>query len=195
MWRARRVLFCAALGLVLLMVPFSRVALGKTLSLTDLVVSSTSDGLTLYCKLESGLPEEVVESIESGIPVTFRYLAEVRRKRRFWPDETVSVAAIENAVKCDIIKKEYALVVDNSGHVSTRVTKEFAEIERWLTEVRGMLVANSTQLEEGERYYVRAKAEVESFHPPFPLRYLYSLLSLFRIRGDWAATSPFTVQK
>ena len=70
-----------------------------------------------------------------------------------------------------------------------------AELERWVTEVRGMRVADAAQLEEGKRYYVRVKTEVESFHPPFPLRYIYSLFSLFRIRGDWTATSSFIVRK
>ena len=195
MGRATRMLGWAALGLILLVIPPADDASGKTLRLTDLVVSATSEGLVFYCTLEGGFPEEVAESIEGGIPVTFRCVAELRRRRRLWRDETVSGGTVQHAVKCDILKKEYSLVMDNCGHISERVTKEFAELERWVTEVRGMRVADPAQLEEGKRYYVRAKAEVESFHPPFPLRYIYSLFSLFRIRGDWTATSSFIVRK
>jgi len=170
-------------------------ALAKSLDLADLIVSASSQGLAFYCKLEGGFPEEVVGSIQSGIPVTLRYVAELRRRRTLWTDETVSAAEVRHDIKCDILKKECSLVMDNCGHVSTRATKEFAELERWVTELRDVRLAQTVQLEEGERYYVRAKVEVASFHPPFPLRYLYSLLSMFRIRGDWTATSTFTVHK
>lgn len=190
-----RVFQCIALGLILLTIPLTGGASGKTLALTDLVVSATSEGLVFYCTLEGGFPEDVVGSIQSGILVTLRYVAELRRRRGLWRDETVSTAEVRHAIKCDILKKECSLLADNCGHISTRITKEFAELERWVTEVHGARVAEPAQLEEGERYYVRAKAELESFHPPFPLRYLYSLFSLFRIGGDWAATSTFTVRK
>lgn len=195
MRRVMGLLRLAAVSLLLVALPLAGPVSGKTLRLTDLVVSATSKGLSFYFTLDGGLPEEVAESIQSGIPVTFRYLAELRSRRRLWGDNTISAAEVRREVKCDIIKKDYSLLEDNGGQISKRVTKEFAELEQWLAEVRGLRLAESSQLEEGKRYYARAKGEVESFKPPFPLRYLYSLFSLFRIQGDWEETSSFTVHK
>lgn len=86
-------------------------------------------------RLEGAFQEEIVEKIQSGLPVTFRYTLEVTRPRGL-VGSVLSRRVIEVTVEHDSLTRQYRLTrtLDGESPQTTATDKE-EEMRRWMTEL------------------------------------------------------------
>jgi hypothetical protein len=65
------------------------------------------------------------------------------------------------------------------------VTKSFAEAQKWMTEVNSLKIIPLGQLEKGQQYQLRTKAEVSKQTLPYYLHYVLFFVSFWDIETDW----------
>lgn len=101
----------------------------------------------------------VREAIQSGLPMTFTYIAELRRTSTLWFDKTVASAALASTVKFDTLTGAYQVSKSRDGtvHWSQQTQKE-DEMRLWVTEFERVLLTETSRLEGGGDYYVRVRA-------------------------------------
>ncbi len=173
-----------ALLLGVLIIIGRHVAFAQEASLTNITVSNTRDDLLLYLNLEGAFSEKLKKAILSGVPATFSFLAKLTRVRNMWLNQDIADITVIHTIKYDNLKKEF--VVRRSWRNNEReVTKSFSEAQKWMSEVNSLKIIPLGQLEKGQQYQLRTKAEVSKQTLPFYLHYVLFFISLWDIETDW----------
>ena len=104
--------------------------------LADLRAAPLESGWEAQVRLEGAFQDEIVEKIESGLAVTFRYIFEVVRPRGL-VGSTLSRRQIEVTVEHDSLTRQYRLTrtLDGESPQTTATDKE-EEMRRWMTELQ-----------------------------------------------------------
>jgi len=154
--------------------------------LTNITVSNTRDDLLLYLNLEGAFNEKLKKAILSGVPATFFFLAKLNRVRNMWVDRGIADITVTHTIKYDNLKKAF-IVRRSWKNYEPEVTKSFNEAQGWMTEVNSLKIIPLGQLEKGQQYQLRTKAEVSKQTLPLYLHYVLFFVSLWDIETDWYA--------
>lgn len=102
---------------------------------------------------------DVSEAVQSGIPVTFSFTAELRRSSTLWFDRTLGTADVASTVKFDTLTTTYQVSKLKAGTVQwSQQTQKEDEMRAWMTEFdRIALTDLSAMTGEGD-YYIRVRA-------------------------------------
>ena len=153
-------------------------------TLTNITVSNTRDDLLLYLNLEGAFSVKLKKAILSGVPATFSFLAKLNRVRNMWTNPVIADISVIHTIKYDNLKKEF-IVKRSWRNNEPEVTKSFSEAQKWMTEVNSLKIIPLGQLEKGQQYQLRTKAEVSKQTLPFYLHYVLFFISLWDIETDW----------
>jgi hypothetical protein len=162
-------------------------------TLHELVLTQTDQEVLLDISLEGGFHQELLEAIESGIPITITYYMKLYRKRGLWFDEEVLSKTIKHIVKYDALKKQYRVSEINGIFSNIKLTKHEPTMVRWMSEIEGQPLIPFHLLQPNEEYYVRAMADLKAVKSPFPLSHIPFLASLWDTGTPWTVSSPFTI--
>ncbi len=162
-------------------------------ALHDLLLTQTDQEVILYSSLQGGFDQELMEAIESGIPITITFYMKLYRKRGLWFDEEVLAKTIKHVVKYDALKKQYRVSEINGLFSSIKVTKQQPTMMRWMSEIDGQPLIPFHLLQPGEEYYVKAMADRKAVNSPFPLSHIPFLASLWDTGTPWIVSRPFTI--
>jgi len=190
--RLPAILLCCWLVILLAPWPSAQAAGAR---ITDIIVTQASDQLVVFATLEEAFTPDIEESIVNGVPTTFTYQLRLMRQRAFLPDAEVSALTVRQSVAYDLLKDEFQFVRDDGRRNSTRLTKSYGEMKRWMAELTGVTLASRRLLQPEERYYVQVKAEIRSVSLVFPFNYLLFFVSFFNFDTPWAASSLFRVSR
>jgi len=159
-------------------------ALAQEAALTNITVSNTRDDLLLYLNLEGAFSEKLKKVILSGVPASFSFLAQLNSVRAMWFDRDVADITVTHTIKYDNLKKEF-IIRRSWRNNEPEVTKSFSEAQKWMTEVNSLKIISLGQLEKGQQYQLRTKAEVSKQTLPFYLHYVLFFVSFWDIETDW----------
>jgi hypothetical protein len=168
-------------------------AWGQRPTLHEPVLTQTDQEVLLYMSLEGGFHQELLEAVESGIPITITYYMKLYRKRGLWFDEEVLSKTIKHIVKYDALKKQYRISEINGIFSSIKLTKHEPTMVRWMSEIEGQPLIPFHLLEPNEEYYVKAMADLKAVRSPFPLSHIPFLASLWDTGTPWTVSTPFTI--
>ncbi len=172
----------ALLLAIVFFVPNSAVA--QDARLTDIIVTNTQDELLVYLNVEGAFTEKMKKAVLSGVPTSFSFFVSLYRVRNLWFDEKITNTMVTNTVKYDNLKEEFTIKRswENSGPL---VSQSFDEVKKLITEIDGLKIASLEQLKKGQRYQLRAKAELSKVTLPYYLHYVLFFVSLWDFETDW----------
>ena len=156
-------------------------------------LTHTDQEVLLHVSLDGGFHPELMEAIDSGIPITISYHMKLYRIRALWFDEEVLSKTIKHIVKYDALKKQYRVSEMNGLFSSIRVTKDEPTMVRWMSEIEGKPLIPFHLLQPHEEYYVKAMADLKAVTSPFPLSHIPFLASLWDTGTPWIVSSPFAI--
>jgi hypothetical protein len=159
-------------------------AFAQEARLTNITVSNTRDDLLLYLNLEGAFSEKLNKAILSGVPATFFFLTKLNGVRNIWVDRGIADITVTHTIKYDNLKKEF-LIRRSWRNSEPEITKSFSEAQKWMSEVNSLKIIPLGQLEKGQQYQLRTKAEVSKQTLPFYLHYVLFFVSLWDIETDW----------
>lgn len=101
----------------------------------------------------------VRSAVQSGLPVTLTYVAEVRRSSTLWFDQTVAATTVASSVKFDMLTGAYQVskLREGSVHWAQHTQKE-DEMRLWVTEFERVPLTEASRLSASGDYYVRVRA-------------------------------------
>lgn len=184
-WAAFSVAIALAFG-------FRGEVLAASAKIVDLRVTKGSDDLLVFATLKGAFTKEIEESIVSGNHTTFTYYLRLMRRRPVF-DQEVATLTLSQGVSYDLLKDEFDLAREMGGGRFDQVTKSYAEVKRWMGELKGIRLGSLSTLEKGEIYYVLVKTEIRSIKIFFPLNYLLFFLSFFNFDTSWTRSGFFKV--
>jgi hypothetical protein len=102
---------------------------------------------------------EVREAVQSGMPVSLTFTAELRRASTLWFDQTLASADVASSVKFDTLTTTYQVskLRDGAVHWSQQTQKE-DEMRLWMTEFERITLDDLRVLSTNGEYYIRVRA-------------------------------------
>jgi hypothetical protein len=153
-------------------------------TLTNLIVTNTSNDLLVYLNVEGAFREQTVNAIMSGVPASFSFFIKLYQKRSMWFDKVIADIEIANSIKYNNLKKEF--VVERSwenGRI--RTAQSLKEAQKLMSDVDGLKIIHLNKLAKGKQYQVKAKAQLSKLTLPFYLHYVFFFVSLWDFETDW----------
>jgi hypothetical protein len=153
-------------------------------TLSNLIVTNTSNDLLVYLNVEGAFREQTVNAIMSGVPASFSFFIKLYQKRSMWFDKAIADIEIANSIKYNNLKKEF--VVERSwenGRI--RTAQSLKEAQKLMSDVDGLKIIQLNKLAKGKQYQVKAKAQLSKLTLPFYLHYVFFFVSLWDFETDW----------
>ncbi len=108
--------------------------------------------------LTDAFSSDVRDAIQSGLPTTFSYNVELRRRSTL-VDRTVASVRVEANVRFDNLTRRYQISRIVDGRVEdARPSEDQEAVRRWLTHFDLVPLSNTSTLETNGEYYVRVRA-------------------------------------
>jgi predicted DNA-binding protein YlxM (UPF0122 family) len=152
--------------------------------LTNIIVTNTRDDLLLYLTVKDAFPAKIEETIHSGVPATFSFFVNLFAVRDLWFDKQIAEIKVTHSLKYDNLKKEYTVTRSWEGG-KLHVVKSYEEAKELMSEIDSLTIVPLDQLEKGNQYQIRAKAELNKLTLPFYLHYVLFFVSLWDFETDW----------
>ncbi|GMR24567.1 MAG: hypothetical protein BMS9Abin37_3127 [Acidobacteriota bacterium] len=124
--------------------------------IVELVPVIRSEGILVSFRVEDAFDEEILQAIESGLEVSFRYNVELRQVRRAWLDKKTASRQIQNTVAYDNLTKRYSLTREIDGEIdATELVDNPDAMRRFMTSFESLLLFDVSFMEPNEEYYLR----------------------------------------
>ena len=153
-------------------------------SLQNIVLDSKNKNLTLSFKLKDAFSEEMKEVILNGTSITFTFFVELREIKDFWIDKKIVEIKIDHMLKYNVLKKEFA--IKKSCEIDeVLITESFLEAQNFMTAIRSLKILPFNWLENGNRYQIAIKAELNKANLLPSLRSVMFFSPPWGFETDW----------
>ena len=84
--------------------------------------------------LDEAFNQTILDTIDSGLPLTFEYRVEVFKRRVVWMDQVLIRKSVHMTVDFDSLTRQYHLTREIDGQVvNSSVAEKPEEMRRWMT--------------------------------------------------------------
>ncbi len=174
----------AALLIGCLLLAFLSNSAAKEVRFTDFAVSNNRDDLLVFLTVKGAFKEEIVEAIQNGIPTTFSFFIRLEQNRPLWFKKTIVSRKVTHTIKYNNLKNEY--VVKRSWDDNKPITTDsFEQAQALMSEIKSLALTALSNLEKGQHYRIRAKAELDKVTLPFNLHYILFFTALWDFETSW----------
>lgn len=137
----------------------------------------------LNTRIDYSLNEEVLQALDSGVPITFVLEIEVLRPREWMWDETVYSQQQRYRLEYHALTKQYLVTNLDSNIQYSYPTKQTALYATGI--INDLPMVELSHLEPGESYTARLRARLALDTLPSPLRFWAYLSSEWRQTSRW----------
>ena len=115
-------------------------------------------GISVSFRVAEAFDDDIESSVQSGLPVTFRYKVELKRNRRFWMNPTIAVREISATVTYDNLTRQYSLILEIDGEMDrTEVVADVQTMKHFMTSFDSLPLFELSLIQPNGQYYVRVK--------------------------------------
>ncbi len=126
-----------------------------SLEISKINISPYTGQLYISFYLEDNFPEELFESIQSGVETILTFRIKIVKKRKFWFDKKIIDKLLTAKINFDPITKQYKLTkIINGTIISTIETDSDEEMEKWLREFVNINVCSLENFLSGSKYSI-----------------------------------------
>ena len=159
-------------------------AMAQEPRLKNITLSSTDDRMVLSMHVEGAFAPDVIESIRTEAKAEFTFLIRLYRDRGMWLDEKLISFELTHSLQYDQTRKAY--VIYRSWATPPLVeSRSFAEAQALMSSIERIEILPLAQMQRGEGYELRAKAELSRVTLPYYLHYVFYFVTLWDFETDW----------
>ena len=104
--------------------------------------------------------------------------------RKWGKDKKIADKKVVHTIQYDSIKKIYKLRFSEKDKKEISL-KELQEAKKMLARISDLRIIETKHLKKGEKYQIRAKAELDKIRLPLHLHYVLFFLSLWNFDTKW----------
>jgi hypothetical protein len=176
-------------GLWVLVAP----AVAASPTVANIGVATKGNYVIMDAILTDGIEGKILEAIESGMPMTINFQVELRKQNSLWADSLIRANKISHTVQFDSLKKVYRFSEMGKNVKRKIITRKKDRYQTLMQTLKNIPIAPTYQLDPGEKYYVRVKADLEMDRFWFPFNYLFFFVPFNDYETSWSQTSPLAL--
>ncbi len=154
---------------------------GFVIERADLV--GRQDGYVLNADIDYKFSQDVIDALTQGVPLTLNVIVELHHRREFLWDHRVSHTRLRYRIRYRALAELFQVV-----NLMTGVKRNFASLQAAvdaLGHVRGVFFPKAGEVEEGEKYDLSMKAQLDLEALPLPLRPVAYLTQQWHLSSSW----------
>jgi hypothetical protein len=156
----------------------------NTAHIGDVILTRTDSDLLVSFDVRNALMDRVVETLDSGLPIRFRFEVKLVRSAAMLMGGVIADKTFERVLKKDNLKNTYYLTQDDR---SLEIL-ELDEAMHIMSMVSDMKLAPLTVIKKGESYRAEVRLKLEEFRLPFHLHRVLPFMNF------WDITTPWKIQ-
>lgn len=158
-------------------------AFGEDIQIRSAFVEPAAGVLLLNARVDFQLPPGAQQAIEDGVELTMEFDIEIKRGRRFLPDETVAELHQGYELLYHAVSGRYLLRNLNSGEQASYPTLD-AALEL-LHRIERLPILDEALVREDGRYEISVRASLDVRTMPDALRFVLFWADDWRQSSDW----------
>jgi len=171
-------------GLVLLVaLPLAHSADSPRFQINEATTRLVDEVYLLNARLELQLSDEVIEALDSGVPITIEMQIEIRQPRNLLWDVIVAELSQRYALEHLALSGQYLVTSLNTGQRRSYQSRRAALLQ--LGRLHDFPMLDRRVLGVGERYTARLRARLDVEALPLPLRPVAYLTEAWNLTSDW----------
>lgn len=150
----------------------------------DIIITTSDSHLLLFAAVKNGFTQEMLEGVQSGIPVTFTFTIELEQVNNNWPDTTLAEHVIQHTLSYDTLKEKY--IISFSKEKPQAITTDSAEkAEEVMAEISGIKIIARDKLIFDAQYLLHIKATLTEKTLPLNMHNIIPFISLWNFETGW----------
>jgi hypothetical protein len=119
------------------------------------------DKILVSFQMTDAFSEEVERAVESGLPVSFRFIVQLKKVRTVWLNKKVTTREIRTTVTYDNLTERYKLSLEIDGEIqATDVVSDPEAMRRFMVTIESLELFEPSILEPNGEYYLRVKGVI-----------------------------------
>jgi hypothetical protein len=129
--------------------------------IVELVSVVRKDKILVSFRMTDAFSDEVERAVESGLPVSFRFIVQLKKVRTVWLNQKVTTREISTTVTYDNLTERYKLSLEIDGEIqATDVVSDPEGMRRFMITLESLELFETSILEPNGEYYLRVKGVV-----------------------------------
>ena len=153
-------------------------------TLKEIVVANTRDELMLYCKVKDAFTDKISDALGKGVPASISFYIYIYQKKDAWLNKKMVEMEVKSTLKYSALKEAFTVIRPWVGDKPV-VTVSLEEAKALVSDLYALPIISLHQLEKGEQYEIRIKAEMNGDSPPPYAQYLVLFASMWNVKTDW----------
>jgi hypothetical protein len=153
-------------------------------TIKDLTATTSETHLIMFGTLVNSFTSEMIEILNSGIPLHFSFFIELHKIEKDWPEEQIASLNFQHIMTFDTLKEMYRVTTEENNN-KEQSFKSLFEAQKVINEINGTKVVELQQLLPDNHYKLKVKAELFKKTLPLSLQSIFPFLSWWDIETEW----------
>lgn len=155
-------------------------------TIQELTATTSGTHLIMFGTLVNSFTSEMIEILNSGIPLHFSFFIELHKIEKDWPEEQIASLNFQHIMTFDTLKEMYRVTTEEENN-KEQSFKSLFEAQKIINEINGTKVVELKQLLPDTHYKLKVKAELFKKTLPLSLHSIFPFLSWWDIETEWHA--------
>ena len=153
-------------------------------TIQELTATTSETHLIMFGTLVNSFTSEMIEILNSGIPLHFSFFIELHKIEKGWPEEQIASLNFQHIMTFDTLKEMYRVTTEEDNN-KEQSFKSLFEAQKIVNEINGVKVVELKQLLPETHYKLKVKAELFKKTLPLSLHSIFPFLSWWDIETEW----------
>lgn len=153
-------------------------------AIEELTVTTSKTHLIMFGSLTNSFTSEMIEILNSGIPLHFSFFVELHKIEKDWPEEQIASLNFQHIMTYDTLKEMYRVTTEEDNN-KEQSYKSLFEAQKGINTINGAKVVELKELIPGNRYKLSVKAELFKKTLPLSLHSIFPFLSWWDLETDY----------
>ncbi len=156
----------------------------QVVTIEELTATTSEKHLILFATLQNSFTSEMIEILESGIPLHFTFYIELHKTAENIPDEQITGLTLQHAMMFDTLKENYKVTLEEENN-KTHSFRSLLEAQKLINEINGIEVIRLSQLIPDNLYKIKIRAELYRKTLPMSLHNILPFFSWWDVKTGW----------
>ena len=156
----------------------------RIVTLEELTATTSDKHLILFATLKNSFTSEMIEILDSGIPLHFTFYIELYKTVKDVPDEQVIEFTVQHTMAFDTLKETYKVSLEEDNN-KTHSFQSLIKAQQIINELNGIEVIELSQLIPDNLYKIKIRAELYRKTLPMSLHSILPFFSWWDVKTGW----------
>jgi len=155
-------------------------------AIEELTATTSEKYLILFATLKNSFTAEMVDILQSGIPLHFTFYIELNKITQKLPDEQIAALTLQHTMTFDTLKESYRVTIEEKKN-KNHSFRYLPEAQKVINEINGAKVIELSQLIPDNLYKLKIRAELYRKTLPMSLHNVLPFFSWWDVKTEWHA--------